>query len=123
MAAGRRPSICNSFDFQATISINGIDAGIWRLLVLAGALSACLPIGASAGAGQGCKCRNAGLSYDLGEVVCIRGQLARCEMFLNNTSWKIIAETCPETRAPSPPETRPQAQLAACWKSPSPRGS
>jgi len=92
-------------------------------LVLAGALSASLPIGASAG--SGCKCRSAGQSYDLGAVICIRGQLARCEMFLNNTSWKFIAETCPETRAPWPSGTRPLPlpRLAACWKSPASRGS
>src|SRR5262245_29931592 len=114
------PSICNWSDYQAILAINGIDSGIWRLLVLAGALSASFPIGASAGAG--CKCRSAGQSYDLGAVICMRGQLARCEMFLNNTSWKIIAESCPETRAPSPPGTQPQTRVAACWKAPSSRG-
>ena len=76
MAAARKPSICNSSDFHAILPTNGIDPGIWRLLVLAGALSASLPIGASAG--SGCKCRSAGQSYDLGAVICIRGQLARC---------------------------------------------
>jgi hypothetical protein len=76
-------------------------------------LSACLA--APASAGPGCKCRSAGHSYDLGAVVCIRGQLARCEMFLNNTSWKIISDSCPETRA-APPGLRRPAVLAACLK-------
>jgi hypothetical protein len=43
-------------------------------------------------------------------------------MFLNNTSWKIIAESCPETRV-QPPGSRRRTVLAACWKEPSSRGS
>jgi hypothetical protein len=77
-------------------------------------ISACLSAGANAG--PGCKCRSAGQSYDLGAVVCIRGQLARCEMFLNNTSWKIIADSCPETRVLPPPGSRRHSVLAACLK-------
>ena len=84
-------------------------------------LAAGLPMGANAD-GAGCKCRSAGQSYDLGAVVCIRGQLARCEMFLNNTSWKIIADSCPQTRAPPPGAPR-QNLLAACrMPKSSPRG-
>ena len=55
-------------------------------------LAAGLPMGANADAG--CKCRSGGQSYDLGAVVCIRGQLARCEMFLNNTSWVPTGVPC-----------------------------
>ena len=43
-----------------------------------------------------CTCRANGHSYKQGQIICIRGQLARCDMNLNNSSWKIIAPTCPE---------------------------
>ena len=82
-------------------------------------LAATMTVGAAAG--PGCKCRSAGQSYDLGAVVCIRGQLARCEMFLNNTSWKIIADSCPETRL-LPGNSR-HPVLAACLKPQPPRPS
>jgi len=32
------------------------------------------------------------------------GKLARCEMNLNNSSWKIIAPTCPEASLLSQPQ-------------------
>ena len=45
-----------------------------------------------------CTCRANGQSYALGQIVCIRGKLAQCQMNLNNTSWQTIAETCPESK-------------------------
>jgi hypothetical protein len=35
------------------------------------------------------------------------GKLARCEMNLNNSSWKVIAPTCPEA------SLRQQPQMSA----------
>jgi len=43
-----------------------------------------------------CTCRANGHSYKQGQIICIRGKLAKCDMNLNNSSWKIIAPTCPE---------------------------
>jgi hypothetical protein len=47
-----------------------------------------------------CKCLANKQQYEQGQTACIRGKLARCEMVLNNPSWTLIAETCPETRLP-----------------------
>jgi hypothetical protein len=60
-------------------------------------------LGGLALADPNCTCRNGGEFYRVGQLACIRGQLARCEMFLNNTSWRIIAETCPVSQASSSP--------------------
>ncbi len=50
----------------------------------------------SAVAGPNCTCRFAGQNFKTGDVMCIRGKLSRCEFVLNNTSWKTIAQTCPQ---------------------------
>jgi len=47
-----------------------------------------------------CTCRFAGQNYKTGDIMCIRGKLSRCEFVLNNTSWKTVAETCPQASAP-----------------------
>ena len=52
--------------------------------------------------GQSCTCRANGRDYEQGQMICMRGQLARCDMNLNNSSWKIVAETCPQTRLELP---------------------
>jgi hypothetical protein len=49
-------------------------------------------------AGKNCKCKANGRDYHEGDIACIRGRLSRCEMFLNNTSWKKIADDCPEVK-------------------------
>ena len=54
-------------------------------------------------AAHNCTCRANGHSYKQGEIVCIRGKLAKCDMNLNNSSWKIIAPTCPEANLWSTP--------------------
>ena len=46
---------------------------------------------------EGCTCRGNGQEYEQGQVACIRGKLARCTMNLNNSSWKIIEDLCPES--------------------------
>lgn len=46
-----------------------------------------------------CTCRYQGLDFRLGEEVCLNGPngptMARCEMLLNNTSWKFTDSPCP----------------------------
>ena len=56
-----------------------------------------------ASAGPECKCRAEGQQYSQGQILCIRGKLSRCEMFLNNTSWKVIADICPLAVLPRKP--------------------
>jgi hypothetical protein len=73
-------------------------------------------------AGQTCTCLAHGQKYEQGQILCIRGRLARCEMNLNNPSWKILADSCPETRLlPSAPHllarftpSLPQSPLPSC---------
>lgn len=53
-------------------------------------------------AGKNCECIANGKRVKEGEVVCLRvgsgdGYLARCEMVLNNTSWKKLQDGCPTT--------------------------
>jgi hypothetical protein len=53
---------------------------------------------AGAHAGPNCQCRaDDGRRVELGETACLRGQLARCEMFLNNTSWRFLGQSCPQS--------------------------
>jgi len=47
-----------------------------------------------------CTCRYAGQNFKTGDIVCIRGKLSRCEFVLNNTSWKTVAEICPQASLP-----------------------
>jgi hypothetical protein len=49
-------------------------------------------------AGPDCTCRANGKDYKQGQVLCIASKLRRCEMYLNNTSWKVISEDCPLTK-------------------------
>jgi len=61
------------------------------------AMAAALPAGA-----HDCKCRFFGNTYEQGETVCMRGRIAQCGMYLNNSSWQKLAEMCPQVRAPHP---------------------
>ena len=54
---------------------------------------------------KNCQCRANDKKYEQGAVLCLRGKLARCEMALNNPSWKIIAQSCPETNLQYSPIT------------------
>ena len=69
------------------------------LAACAAAMAVSVAAASSAGA-HDCKCRYAGQKYDQGATVCMRGKVARCGMYLNNSSWKIVAEACPQVRAP-----------------------
>ncbi len=59
-----------------------------------------------------CQCRYQGQRYNLGEFACIRSKLARCDMFLNNTSWTFLDDSCGAVRLETPPQSRPAATLA-----------
>jgi len=54
-----------------------------------------------------CQCRAFGQTFEQGQVVCLRlpdgSRLARCDKVLNNSSWKKIAEGCPEAGAHETP--------------------
>ena len=56
-----------------------------------------------------CYCVNrGGVRHELGELVCLyvdgRSFLARCEMSLNNPSWREIADFCPAANLTTTPE-------------------
>lgn len=59
-----------------------------------------------------CRCRFQGAAYRLGDTVCMTThlgiQLARCDLFLNNTSWVPTGVPCTMSRldAPSRPLSR-----------------
>lgn len=53
-------------------------------------------------AAHDCTCRHGGHSYKQGQFTCIFGKLARCEMYLNNSSWKVVADTCPLAGSAAP---------------------
>lgn len=75
---------------------NGIaNTGIVLLAACVSALAA-----ASSAGAHDCQCRYDGQKYDQGATVCMRGKIAECGMVLNNSSWKIVAEACPQARAP-----------------------
>ncbi len=59
-----------------------------------------------------CQCRFQGQRYELGEFACIRSKLARCDMFLNNTSWTFLDDSCGAVKLDTPPQSRPAPTLA-----------
>ena len=94
-------------------SSNGVTTTF--ILLLTGAVS----LVAEAQAGT-CSCRANGRDYEQGQTACIRGQLALCGMQLNNSSWKISAEPCPEAslRLKPVPQSKlpllPRSSLPSC---------
>lgn len=48
----------------------------------------------SAAVAQEYRCHLSGQRYVQGEIACVRGKVARCDMYLNNSSWKFLADTC-----------------------------
>ncbi len=48
-----------------------------------------------------CRCVANGVRFDLGQVACIKlpigTRLARCEKVLNNSSWTVLRNECPQT--------------------------
>lgn len=53
-----------------------------------------------------CQCLANGRKYQHGEIACLMlpngSQLARCDMVLNNSSWKKIGDECPEAGVTPP---------------------
>jgi len=66
----------------------------------------------AASADPNCRCRLYGEYFELGTTLCIRGNLRRCEMNLNNTSWKQVADFCPQAGLRPQPQSTPQQKLA-----------
>ncbi|GIL00897.1 MAG: hypothetical protein BroJett030_07960 [Alphaproteobacteria bacterium] len=72
------------------------------------ALAAALIAGLSAagGARADCTCRYEGGDVLEGQTACIRtssgARLARCEKFLNNTSWTFLDQPCPTAQLVGP---------------------
>jgi hypothetical protein len=65
-----------------------------------------------------CRCRGSdGTLFQQGEIACIkttRGtRLARCEMFLNNSTWTVVRDDCPTASATSLPHLAAPALIAA----------
>jgi hypothetical protein len=70
-------------------------------LILIGAATAILAGAAITPASADCTCRGrGGIEAFLGETVCLPTssgtRLARCEMVLNNPSWKFLDKPCPQ---------------------------
>jgi hypothetical protein len=74
-----------------------------RLAALALVLTASFPWMATA---HDCRCIYDGGIAAQGKTVCIKTskgyQLARCEMFLNNSSWKFLDEPCNQLQSRKP---------------------
>jgi len=55
---------------------------------------------ASSPASADCTCRAPGIVAHHGQTICLSTptgpRLARCEMVLNNSSWKFLPEACPQ---------------------------
>jgi hypothetical protein len=69
---------------------------------------------APAPAAADCQCRANGTTYHHGEIACLKlpsgDQLARCDMVLNNSSWKKLSDGCPQAslaRPQGPPLSLP----------------
>jgi hypothetical protein len=62
---------------------------------------AAVALAATAGA-HDCQCRFSGQTYQQGDTVCMRGKVAQCGMYLNNSSWNVVADACPVVVLPKP---------------------
>ena len=49
-----------------------------------------------------CLCRANDKTYAQGDLVCLKGGLARCEMNQNVPTWKIVSQTCPQAKVSYP---------------------
>ncbi len=56
--------------------------------------------------GHNCRCLYDGGRVEQGKTACIKTakgyQLARCEMFLNNSSWKFLDKPCNQLQSRKP---------------------
>lgn len=73
--------------------------------VIGMAIGLAISVGAST-AGAECTCRAPGHIAHHGETICLKTpagpRLARCEMVLNNASWTILPDACPEASLARP---------------------
>ena len=79
------------------------------ILAMAGAMA----LSQAALAGPNCTCRANGKNFQIGDVLCVLGRLAQCQMNQNNPSWQPISNTCPQA------EAMPHRTLLACARLPS----
>jgi hypothetical protein len=54
-----------------------------------------------------CKCRAMGVMFEQGQMACIMGKLAKCEMNENVPAWRKIADICPLAALPFSPHPQP----------------
>lgn len=68
-----------------------------------------LPIGAAMAGERKCQCVANGTSYEEGQLVCLRlgaaPYTARCERFLNNTTWTKVRDGCDAMSMSEPSES------------------
>ena len=62
-----------------------------------------------------CRCRFQGTAYALGDTICMSThlgvQLARCDLYLNNTSWVPTGVPCTMSRLPLSPRYANRASI------------
>jgi len=103
VAGDRRRSTCSWYDSGPGLRAVGENDGVGqRAAIIIGVALVFSPAVPLAVAGPDCTCRANGRDYKQGQVLCIESKLRRCEMYLNNTSWKVISDNCPLTQAISP---------------------
>lgn len=76
--------------------------GLLPLAALGAMLAASSAPALADGPYSNCTCRFGGVDFKLGQVVCIRGQLAMCGMVANNTSWRFTGKACPYSSLQTP---------------------
>lgn len=76
--------------------------GLLPLAALGAMLAASSASALADGPYSDCTCRYGGVDFKLGQVVCIRGQLAMCGMVANNTSWRFTGKACPYASLQTP---------------------
>jgi hypothetical protein len=79
------------------------------LLIIALAMTGAVVLPQDGIADPNCTCRASGRKFQIGEIVCIRGRLAQCQMNQNSPSWQPIGDTCPQSRMKS------RSSLLALW--------
>jgi hypothetical protein len=89
--------------------------GIWALLCASGGVLVSSDVRADSATpgGPSCLCRYQGQRYELGQFACINSKLARCDMFLNNTSWTFLEDTCPTAQLTPLPQSTPMSVPAS----------
>jgi len=90
------------------LPFQSFDGGMKRFATIAGMLfvTSTTQLAAVPAAVADCSCRYKGGEIFEGQTTCIRtssgSTLARCEKFLNNTSWKMLNQPCPTASLGTP---------------------